>query len=96
MLFKAPGPVLTQVNEWYRSAADTIGINPDYTNYLTNYIKAAGFIDVKETIYDIPIGEWPTTDRKYIIRLLKDSLKLIHHVFCLQGKNSMDICTRNK
>ncbi|KAG1094430.1 hypothetical protein G6F42_018755 [Rhizopus arrhizus] len=62
LLFKSPGPVLTQVNEWYRSAAATIGVNPDYTHYITEYMENAGFIDVQVQVYDIPIGEWPETD----------------------------------
>lgn len=52
------------MNEWYRSAAETIGVNPDYTKHLTSYIKEAGFVDIKELVHDIPIGEWPSTDRK--------------------------------
>ncbi|KAG2233080.1 S-adenosyl-L-methionine-dependent methyltransferase [Thamnidium elegans] len=62
LLFKRPGPVLTKVNEWYRSAASTIGVNPDYTEHLTRYMKEAGFVDIEEQVYDIPIGEWPESD----------------------------------
>ncbi|CAO3654366.1 unnamed protein product [Mucor fragilis] len=62
LLFKSPGPVLTQVNEWYRSAAATIGVNPDYTHHITEYMEDAGFVDVQVKVYDIPIGEWPETD----------------------------------
>ncbi|CAO3655819.1 unnamed protein product [Mucor hiemalis] len=62
LLFKRPGPVLTQVNEWYRSASATIGVDPDYTQYLFDYMEDAGFVDIKEQIVDIPIGEWPSTE----------------------------------
>ncbi|KAG2195414.1 hypothetical protein INT47_002853 [Mucor saturninus] len=62
LLFKSPGPVLTQVNEWYRSAAQTLGVDPDYTKHLTSYMKEAGFTDIQERVHDIPIGEWPSTD----------------------------------
>ncbi|KAI8646675.1 hypothetical protein BD408DRAFT_336262 [Parasitella parasitica] len=61
LLFKSPGPVLTQVNEWYRSASATIGVEPDYTHYISDYMKDAGFADVQVQVYDIPIGEWPDT-----------------------------------
>lgn len=56
--------MLTQVNEWYRSASATIGVDPDYTQHLYSYLKEAGFTNIKEQIVDIPIGEWPTTDCK--------------------------------
>ncbi|CEP18757.1 hypothetical protein [Parasitella parasitica] len=62
LLFKNPGPVLTQVNEWYRLASATIGVNPDYTYYISDYMKNAGFADVHVQTFDIPIGEWPDTD----------------------------------
>lgn len=50
------------MNEWYRSAAATIGVNPDYTHHITEYMEDAGFVDVQVQVYDIPIGEWPETD----------------------------------
>lgn len=62
MLFKNPGPILTKVNEWYLSAAATIGVSPDYTEHLTHYMQEAGFKDIKEITHDIPIGEWPETN----------------------------------
>lgn len=64
LLFKKPGPVLTQVNEWYRAASATIGVDPDYSQYLVDYMEDAGFVDVNEQIVDIPIGEWPSTECK--------------------------------
>lgn len=64
LLFKSPGPILTQVNEWYRAASATIDVDPDYTKYLGDYLQDAGFIDIQEEIIDIPIGEWPTDDCK--------------------------------
>ncbi|KAI9483785.1 MAG: S-adenosyl-L-methionine-dependent methyltransferase [Benjaminiella poitrasii] len=62
LLFKNPGPVLTQVNDYYRLAASTIDVNPDYTLFLADYLKEAGFVDIEVKTYEIPIGEWPTTD----------------------------------
>ena len=70
LLFKSPGPVLTQVNEWYRSASATIGINPDYTHHISEYMEEAGFVDVQVQVYDIPIGEWPDTDCGFAISFL--------------------------
>ncbi|KAI8098427.1 S-adenosyl-L-methionine-dependent methyltransferase [Gilbertella persicaria] len=64
LLFSNPGPVLTQVNEWYRSAAATIGVNPDYTAYLSEFLKEAGFVDVEVKLVDIAIGEWPEGELK--------------------------------
>lgn len=64
LLFKNPGPILTQVNEWYQLASMTIGVNPDYSDYLMAYLRDAGFIDVTLQVFDIPIGEWPTAERK--------------------------------
>ncbi|KAI7904165.1 S-adenosyl-L-methionine-dependent methyltransferase [Cokeromyces recurvatus] len=62
LLFKNPGPVLTQVNEYYRIAASAIDVNPDYTFSLPDYLKEAGFTNIEIKTYDIPIGEWPATD----------------------------------
>lgn len=62
--FKNPGPVLNLVNEWYSAAAATIGVRQDYTNYLSEYLERAGYINITEKAIDIPIGEWPTNDCK--------------------------------
>lgn len=75
MLFKSPGPVLTQINGWYQAAAATIGVNPEYTHHLTEYMTEAGFVDVDVSVYDIPIGEWPTTHCKFLIILLYEKKK---------------------
>lgn len=58
--------MLTQVNEWYRLAASTIGVNPDYSDYITGYLQDAGFIEISVENFDIPIGEWPSSDSKFI------------------------------
>ncbi|CEG76748.1 hypothetical protein RMATCC62417_11605 [Rhizopus microsporus] len=65
--FKNPGPVLNLVNEWYSAAAATIGVRQDYTNYLSEYLERAGYINITEKAIDIPIGEWPTNDCKSAI-----------------------------
>lgn len=60
MLFKNPGPVLALVNEWYKLAAATIGVDPNYADSLGGHLKEAGFEDIDIQVYDIPIGEWPS------------------------------------
>jgi hypothetical protein len=64
LLFKSPGPFLSQVNEWYQTAAKSIDVDPDYTLYIPEYLKESGFVDINEKIVDIPIGEWPSDDCK--------------------------------
>ncbi|KAI8988080.1 S-adenosyl-L-methionine-dependent methyltransferase [Mycotypha africana] len=61
LLFRSPGPLLTQVNEWYREAAESIGVNPEYSNHLSEYLREANFTDVRTMVFDIPIGEWPSS-----------------------------------
>ncbi|ORE16854.1 S-adenosyl-L-methionine-dependent methyltransferase [Rhizopus microsporus] len=76
--FKNPGPVLNLVNEWYSAAAATIGVRQDYTNYLSEYLERAGYINITEKAIDIPIGEWSTDDlqRQYGF-LYKEQMKAL-------------------
>ncbi|CDH56632.1 methyltransferase type 11 [Lichtheimia corymbifera JMRC:FSU:9682] len=76
MLFKNPGPVLALVNEWYKLAAATIGVDPNYADSLGGYLKEAGFEDIDIQVYDIPIGEWPSNpvQRQYGF-LYKEQMK---------------------
>ncbi|KAI9244286.1 S-adenosyl-L-methionine-dependent methyltransferase [Phascolomyces articulosus] len=60
LLFRNPGPVLALVNEWYKIAADTIGVDPSYVESLPGFLEEAGFENVHIEEYNIPIGEWPS------------------------------------
>jgi hypothetical protein len=64
LLFKRPGPVLDRINNWYSAAAATIGVRQGYTSHLYEYLQQAGYINIVEQTIDIPIGEWPTDQRK--------------------------------
>ncbi|KAG0187871.1 hypothetical protein DFQ28_005759 [Apophysomyces sp. BC1034] len=59
LLFKRPGPVSSIINEWFQSAAGVIGIDPDYNSFMADILRTAGFVDIEERVYDIPLGEWP-------------------------------------
>ncbi|KAL0074992.1 S-adenosyl-L-methionine-dependent methyltransferase [Phycomyces blakesleeanus] len=64
ILFKSPGPVLALVNEWYKIAASMIGVDPHYVQSIEPLLQKTGFEDVEETVYSIPIGEWPDDPTK--------------------------------
>ncbi|KAI9024345.1 S-adenosyl-L-methionine-dependent methyltransferase [Phycomyces nitens] len=64
ILFKNPGPVLALVNEWYKIAASTIGVDPHYVRSMEPLLQNTGFEDIKETVFSIPIGEWPDDPTK--------------------------------
>jgi hypothetical protein len=53
------------VNEWYGAAAGTIGVNPYYTDFISDHLEDAGFVNIEETVIDIPIGEWHKDDCEY-------------------------------
>ncbi|KAI9276411.1 S-adenosyl-L-methionine-dependent methyltransferase [Sporodiniella umbellata] len=55
---KDPGPVLSLVNEWYRIASHSVGVDPSEAKQLNTFLVKAGFEEVKETVVRIPIGEW--------------------------------------
>ncbi|KAI8371176.1 S-adenosyl-L-methionine-dependent methyltransferase [Choanephora cucurbitarum] len=78
MLFKHPGPVLSQMNEWYRLVSNLIGVDPDYNAHLTHYLEEAGFIDIQVQVVKIAIGEWPENelDRQYGF-LYKEQMKTL-------------------
>lgn len=61
---KDPGPVLALVNEWYKMASTSVGVDPRQAKHLQNMIVAAGFEDVEKRVISIPIGEWPTDEGK--------------------------------
>jgi hypothetical protein len=56
--FKNAGPVLTMINDWYRIAADGLGVRTSFIHLLEERLIAAGFDQVQVSDYDIPIGEW--------------------------------------
>ncbi|KAI8343066.1 S-adenosyl-L-methionine-dependent methyltransferase [Chlamydoabsidia padenii] len=58
IVFKNPGPVLAMINEWYRIAADGLGVQTDYNQVMEQKLLSAGFDQVNVMVYDIPIGEW--------------------------------------
>ncbi|KAI7849692.1 S-adenosyl-L-methionine-dependent methyltransferase [Circinella umbellata] len=60
LLFTNPGPVLALVNEWYKIAANRIGIAPNYAESLPGFLHEAGFENIHVDEYNIPIGEWPS------------------------------------
>ena len=62
MLFKHPGPVLSQMNDWYRLAASLIGVEPDYSAHIAHYLEEAGFVDIQLQVVKIAIGEWPENE----------------------------------
>lgn len=55
-----PGPVLALVNEWYKIASSSVGVDPKEASYLKELIISAGFEDVCKKTVSVPIGEWPT------------------------------------
>ncbi|KAI7866322.1 S-adenosyl-L-methionine-dependent methyltransferase [Spinellus fusiger] len=59
LLFQRPGPVLALVNEWYKIAASTIGVDPHYIQSIETRLVQTGFEQVKDNTHIIPIGEWP-------------------------------------
>ncbi|KAI8381376.1 S-adenosyl-L-methionine-dependent methyltransferase [Radiomyces spectabilis] len=62
IVFQNAGPVLALVNEWYKIATATIGVDPLYAEQLEDMLTEAGFVDVQESIHDIPVGEWPDAE----------------------------------
>ncbi|KAI9317658.1 S-adenosyl-L-methionine-dependent methyltransferase [Dichotomocladium elegans] len=78
ILFRNPGPVLALVNEWYKIAASTLGVDPGYAESIPTFLREGGFEEVQVKVYDIPIGEWPTdpVQRRYGF-LYKEQMKTL-------------------
>lgn len=55
-----PGPVLTLVNEWYKIASASVGVDPKEASHLKDLLILAGFQDVCKKTVSVPIGEWST------------------------------------
>ncbi|CAO0798454.1 unnamed protein product [Mucor circinelloides] len=55
-----PGPVLALVNEWYKIASTSVGVDPREAKQLESKLVGAGFQQVEKKVVSIPIGEWPT------------------------------------
>lgn len=80
---KDPGPVLALVNEWYKIASTSVGVDPRQAKHLRSAILSAGFEDVEKRVISIPIGEWPTDENqrengflyKQVIKALFKSMK---------------------
>lgn len=78
-----PGPVLALVNEWYKIASASVGVNSRETKNLHKILDSAGFEQVQKETISIPIGEWPTDENekekgflyKQVIRALFKSMK---------------------
>ncbi|KAI8081991.1 S-adenosyl-L-methionine-dependent methyltransferase [Gilbertella persicaria] len=78
-----PGPVLALVNEWYKVASNSVGVNPKQAKHLKELIASAGFVDIEQKTVSIPIGEWPDTEvekekgflNKFLIKGLFKSMK---------------------
>ncbi|KAK4518436.1 uncharacterized protein ATC70_008654 [Mucor velutinosus] len=54
-----PGPVLALVNEWYKIASTSVGVDPEEAKQLESKLISAGFQQVEKKVVSIPIGEWP-------------------------------------
>ncbi|CEP18251.1 hypothetical protein [Parasitella parasitica] len=54
-----PGPVLALVNEWYKIASTSVGVDPKEARQLESKLISAGFQHVEKKVVSIPIGEWP-------------------------------------
>lgn len=59
-----PGPVLALVNEWYKIASTSVGVDPREAKQLESKLVDAGFQQVEQKVVSIPIGEWPTEKGK--------------------------------
>ncbi|CAO0798455.1 unnamed protein product [Mucor circinelloides] len=59
-----PGPVLALVNEWYKIASTSVGVDPREAKQLESKLVGAGFQQVEKKVVSIPIGEWPTEKGK--------------------------------
>ncbi|KAI9480860.1 MAG: S-adenosyl-L-methionine-dependent methyltransferase [Benjaminiella poitrasii] len=78
-----PGPVLALVNEWYKIASTSVGVNPRETMQLKSMLLSAGFQNIQEKVISIPIGEWPTDEverekgflYKQVVKALFKSMK---------------------
>jgi hypothetical protein len=62
-----PGPVLALVNEWYKIASTSVGIDPREAKHLKTMISNAGFEDVKKQVMCVPVGEWPTDEGLFFL-----------------------------
>ncbi|CAO3594357.1 unnamed protein product [Absidia cylindrospora] len=58
IFFKNPGPILAMINEWYRIAADSIGVKTGFQDVMKEKLESVGFDQVEVLVYNIPIGEW--------------------------------------
>ncbi|KAI8365138.1 S-adenosyl-L-methionine-dependent methyltransferase [Blakeslea trispora] len=95
MLFKHPGPVLTQMNEWYRLAASLLGVDPDYNSHLSRFLEDAGYVDVRVQVVKIAIGEWPDDemDKQYGFlykEQMKSLFKSMKRWWCVEVKLAED------
>jgi hypothetical protein len=54
-----PGPVLALVNEWYKIASTSVGVDPLQAKHLKELLVSEDFEDVTRKVVSIPIGEWP-------------------------------------
>ena len=52
------------VNEWYKIASTSVGVDPREAKQLESKLIGAGFQQVKKKVVSIPIGEWPTEKGK--------------------------------
>lgn len=71
-----PGPVLALVNEWYKIASTSVGVDPREAKKLECMLVSAGFEQVERKVVSIPIGEWPTEEGKV------DS-RFCHFMYCV-------------
>lgn len=62
-----PGPVLALVNEWYKLAYTSVGVDPRQARRLKELLVSEGFEDVTRKIISVPIGEWPEDKGMYSI-----------------------------
>lgn len=71
------------MNEWYKIASASVGVNARDTKTLHKMLISTGFEDVEKKVVSIPIGEWPTDEDekekgflyKQVIRALFKSMK---------------------
>ncbi|KAI8988914.1 S-adenosyl-L-methionine-dependent methyltransferase [Pilobolus umbonatus] len=62
LLFSNVGPILAYFNEWCLIAAESVNTIQCYSDYICGLLEDAGFINVEELLFEIPVGEWPEDD----------------------------------
>lgn len=55
------------MNEWYKIASTSVGVDPRQAKHLRSAILSAGFEDVEKRVISIPIGEWPTDESMHLL-----------------------------